>query len=226
MGGWRDTLDAQAACALQRVPRNFYRRRAVDLAPHLLGLILVHDTPEGVTAGRMIEVEAYEGPEDRACHAFGGRRTPRTEVMFGPPAFAYVYFTYGMHWMFNVVSAPEEVPHAVLVRSIEPVCGTDLMAKRRSGMLPLAEGPARMARAMGITGRENGMDLVASDLYIAFPPPGMDSPVEYLVTKRIGVEQSGKAKDYPWRFVRKGSPPAAITSATREKDPARAKARG
>lgn len=161
----------------------------------------MHETPEGLSAGRMIEVEAYEGPLDRACHAFGGRRTRRTEVMFGPPGFAYVYLTYGMHWMFNMVAGAPETPHAVLVRSLEPLCGVDLMKARRGGMLPLAEGPARMTQAMGITGLDNGKDLVASDLYIASPPPGMDEAPEYAVTKRIGVENSGEARDYLWRFV-------------------------
>ena len=131
--------------------------------------------------------------------------------MFGPPAFAYVYFTYGMHWMFNVVAGPPGVPHAVLVRSLEPVTGLDLMAVRRRGMLPLAEGPARLTQAMDVTGRENGKDLVDSCLHIALPPPGLDSPFDYLVTKRIGVENSGEAKDYPWRFAVGGTPPSRRT---------------
>ncbi len=197
----KDKIDAAAVAGLRRVPREFYEFRALDLAPRLLGMILAHETPDGLAAGRVTETEAYEGPEDRACHAFGGRRTARTELMFGPPGYAYVYFTYGMHWMFNVVAGQKETPHAVLVRSIEPLTGLDLMARRRNGALPLAEGPARMTQALGITGADNGKDLVSSDLYIAFPPKGMDSRVDYLVTKRIGVDNSGEARDYPWRFV-------------------------
>jgi DNA-3-methyladenine glycosylase len=212
-----DRLDAAALKRLARIPREFYGRRALELAPRLLGLLLVHETPEGVTAGRLTEVEAYEGPGDRACHAFGGRRTARTQVMFGPPGYAYVYFTYGMHWLFNVVAAQEEVPHAVLVRSIEPVTGLDLMTKRRSGVVPLAEGPARMTQAMDITGRDNGKDLVSSDLYIAFPSRGIDAPADYLVTGRVGVEYSGEARDYPWRFVAKGSRPAKARFTARER---------
>jgi DNA-3-methyladenine glycosylase len=210
-----DRLDASLLNGLRRVPREFYRVRALDLAPRLLGLILVHETPDGVTAGRLTEVEAYEGPEDRASHAFGGRRTARTDVMFGPPGHTYVYFTYGMHSLFNVVAAPEEVPHVVLVRSIEPLTGLALMAKRRGGALPLAEGPARLAQAMDITGHDNAKDLVSSDLYIAFPPQGLDEPVDYAVTCRIGVEGSGEARDYPWRFVEKGSAPARPRSRAR-----------
>lgn len=198
----RDIVDASTVTRLPRPARDFFDCRALDLAPRLLGMVLAHATPEGLTAGRITETEAYEGPEDRACHAFGGRRTARTEVMFGPPGFAYVYFTYGMHWMFNVVACSVGTPHAVLVRSLEPISGIDLMTRRRGGALPLAEGPGRLAQAMAISRPDNGKDLVNSDLFIAFPPPGMSYPVgNYRVTKRIGVENTGEAKDYLWRFV-------------------------
>ncbi|MGE5579341.1 MAG: DNA-3-methyladenine glycosylase [Bacillota bacterium] len=197
----RDIVDASAITGLRRPTRDFFDSRALDLAPRLLGMVLAHVTPEGLAAGRITETEAYEGPEDRACHAFGGRRTARTEVMFGPPGFAYVYFTYGMHWMFNVVACSVGSPHAVLVRSLEPVSGIDLMERRRRGALPLAEGPGRLAQAMAISGSDNGKDLITSELFIAFPPEEMVYPVDYRITKRIGVENSGEAKDYPWRFV-------------------------
>ncbi|MGI6632651.1 MAG: DNA-3-methyladenine glycosylase [Bacillota bacterium] len=222
---------------LPRLDRQFYSARALDVAPRLLGMVLARVTSEGVTAGRIIETEAYEAPEDRACHAFGGRRTRRTEVMYGPPGHAYVYFTYGMHWMLNVVAAAEGTPHAVLIRSIEPICGLSLMAKRRRGMLPLAEGPARLCQALGITGADNGVDLVgmpgmakmariagmpgtagtpgiagmpSSTIFIARPPDTIDPSPEYLVTKRVGVGNSGGAKHYPWRFVVKGTAPAKM----------------
>ncbi len=194
-------MDATMIAELKRLPRDFYRRRALELAPMLLGMILVHDTPDGLTAGRITESEAYEGPEDRACHAFGGRRTTRTKVMFGPPGFAYVYFTYGMHWMVNVVAAGEGVPHAVLIRSVEPIGGAEIMEERRKGAVPLATGPGRLTQAMGITGADNGKDLCGSELFIGYPPPAMARKVDYAITKRIGVENSGDAKDYLWRFV-------------------------
>jgi DNA-3-methyladenine glycosylase len=212
---------------LPRLTSELCSVRALELAPRLLGMILARWTPEGLTAGRIIEVEAYEGPEDRACHAFGGRRTNRNEVMYGPPGRAYVYFTYGMHWMLNVVAAPEGIAHAVLIRSIEPVCGTQLMAKRRRGMMPLAEGPARLCQALAITGADNGTGLTEGfrgtrgampasageddrEIFIAKPPEGLHQPPPYLVTKRVGVGNSGEAKHYPWRFVVKGTGPAGM----------------
>lgn len=206
----RDKMGANEVRVLSRLPKEFYAARALDLAPRLLGMILVHDTPDGVTAGRVIESEAYEAPEDRACHAFGGRRTERTEVMYGPPGHAYVYFTYGMHWMFNVVAAPAETPHAVLIRSLEPVLGVALMSERRGGMLPLAEGPARMCQAMGISRIDNGKDLASSNLYIAQPPKSLSEQSRYLVTKRVGVGNSGEARDYLWRFVVRDTTPARM----------------
>lgn len=197
----RDVIDGDTVMSLSRPSRDFYLGRAVEAAPRLLGMILAKAAPDGIAAGRITEVEAYEGPQDRASHAFGGRRTPRTEVMFGPPGFAYVYFTYGMHWMFNVVVGPEDVPHVVLVRSLEPVCGAELMEKRRGGSLPLAEGPGRLTQALGISRQDNGKDLLASDLFVALPPKGLDDPVCHRVTGRIGIDNSGEARDYLWRFV-------------------------
>lgn len=201
MGKAMDTLGVHQLDLLKCPTRDFYRRRALEVAPDMLGLILVRVTPDGTTAGRIIEAEAYEGPEDRACHAFGGRRTQRTEVMFGEPGFAYVHFAYGMHWMLNVVTGDVGTPHGVLIRSIEPLLGVDLMSKRRHGATPLAIGPGRLTQAMEITGADNASDLIRGDLYIAYPAPPMSYPVKHVITKRIGIQNTGEAKDYPWRFV-------------------------
>ncbi len=159
--------------ALPRLPPDAYLDRALTVAPRLLGTLLVSDSPEpsesehALTAGIITETEAYEGPEDRACHAFGGRRTPRNEVMWGHPGRAYVYFTYGMHYMLNVVVAGEGTPHAVLIRSIHPVSGISLMQKRRGGKTPLGVGPGRLCQAMAIGRSHNGVDLSGDSLYIA-----------------------------------------------------------
>jgi DNA-3-methyladenine glycosylase len=226
------TLGDQDILNLPRLTSRSCSVRALELAPRLLGTILVRLTPEGLTAGRIIEVEAYEGPEDRACHAFGGLRTSRNEVMYGPPGRAYVYFTYGLHWMLNVVAAPEGTPHAVLIRSIEPIAGIELMAERRKGTVPYAEGPGRLCQALSITGADNGTGLTEEcraeayrassgaapegsvraryDIFVAYPPEGMDRRPPYLVTKRVGVGNSGEAKHYPWRFVVKGTGPSKM----------------
>jgi len=203
----------------ERLPRSFYARHGLQVAPELLGLVLVHETPEGTTAGRIVEVEAYIGPEDRACHAFAGRRTRRNEIMWGPAGYAYVYFVYGMHYCLNVVCGEEGTPHAVLIRGMEPVLGLDLMASRRgfvppsSSPLPrflhmLAAGPGRLCQAMGITTAQNGTDLVTGPLYLVTGKPcsAHEQPPAVACGPRIGIGYAGEAQAYPWRFYIPGSP--------------------
>lgn len=118
-----------------RLPRSFYRRPVLELAPMLLGAELVHESPDGTASGLIVEVEAYKGPEDRAAHSYGGRRTERTEIMFADGGHAYVFQIYGVHYCFNVVAARLGEPEAVLIRAVEPVLGIDLMARRRGIVL-------------------------------------------------------------------------------------------
>ena len=113
------------------LPRSFYARGVLTVARDTIGKILVLERDSGVLAGRIVESEAYRGPEDRAAHSFGGRRTARTEVMFGPPGHAYVFFVYGMHFHLNLVTTREGSPHAVLIRAVEPLEGIAEMAQRR-----------------------------------------------------------------------------------------------
>lgn len=171
------------------------RRDVVAAAPALLGSTLVR----GEMSARIVEVEAYRS-DDPACHAYQ-RRTPRTEVMYGPPGVAYVYFNYGVHWMLNVVAHAPEDPAAILVRAAVPLEGLDQMRANRQTSKDenLLSGPGKLARAFGITGVDNGIDLFAD------PPEAMKliAPHEAVTNvrtgPRIGIAE-GKWHDVPWRF--------------------------
>lgn len=181
------------------LPRSFYARDTVAVARELLGNIIVNYTPEGIIAGRIVETEAYvQG--DPACHAARGI-TPRNSVMFGPPGHAYVYFIYGMHYCFNVVTAPEGVGEAVLVRALEPLEGLPLMRanRKRERLTDLCSGPAKLVQALGITRRHNGTDLTEPPLVIL---KGAE-PAENIVTStRIGINEAEKL---PLRFYLEGN---------------------
>ncbi len=187
--------------------RSFYLRPTLAVARALLGQVLVHDGQDGQTAGRIVEVEAYRGPRDRAAHSWGGRRTPRTETMYGPPGHAYVYFIYGMHHCMNVVTQPPERPEAVLIRALEPLAGVDLMRARRglagAPAWRLCRGPGALCRALGITRAHDRVDLTAGPLRIlegAAVPPRLVAR-----TPRIGVAYAGRDALRAWRFVMRGS---------------------
>ena len=187
--------------------RSFYLQPTLRVARALLGKVLVHDSPEGRAAGRIVEVEAYRGPRDRAAHTAGGRRTPRNETMWGPPGHAYVYFVYGMHYCVNVTTQPPGVPEAVLLRALEPLDGIELMRARRG--LPegpvwkLCRGPGALCRAMGLTRAQDGADLVHGRLRIVDAAP---TPASLIArTARIGVASAGTDALRPWRFLVRGS---------------------
>jgi DNA-3-methyladenine glycosylase len=190
------------------LPRRFYLQPTLRVARALLGKILVHDAPDGLAAGRIVEVEAYRGPRDRAAHSRGGHRSARNEVMYGPPGHAYVYFVYGMHHCVNVVTQPREVPEAVLIRALEPVTGVELMRRRRG--LPaappwrLCRGPGALCRALAITRSENGADLGRGPLRILSAPGVPTSAVRR--TPRIGVAYAGSHAGFRWRFLVADSP--------------------
>lgn len=178
--------------------RAWFDRSAELLAPDLLGALLVHDTPAGRIAGRIVEVEAYLGPEDLAAHSARGR-TPRNAAMFGPPGHLYVYFVYGMHHCANVVCGPGPKPEAVLLRGVELVEGEGL-ARARRGSAPtarLASGPGNLAAAFDIDRRLNGADLLAGPIRLV---PAA-APVDVVRTPRIGVAYAGEWANRRLRFV-------------------------
>ena len=173
------------------LPHTFYERPARAVARALLGKVLVH----GERAGRIVETEAYVGAHDLACHASRGR-TARTAILWGPPGRAYVYFVYGMHWCFNAVTGREGRPAAVLVRGLEPVSGFDEPIR--------LDGPARLCRALDITGAQNGSDLVTSALRILDAPAVPGRNVER--GPRIGVDYAAEWAQAALRFWVRGSP--------------------
>lgn len=185
---------------MRRLPRSFYARPVLEVARDTLGKVLVHETPEGRVSGRIVEAEAYSGPEDRAAHSYGGRRTQRTEVMFGPPGHAYVFFVYGMHWHFNLVTTAAGLPHAVLIRAVEPLEGVELMAERRgiaASRRELTNGPGKLCRAFAIDRAAYGCDLTRSDgpLYL------LDGPSPKVArSPRIGVDYAGSWATRLFRF--------------------------
>jgi len=185
------------------LPRKFYERPTLQVARGLLGMRLVHDTGTARGAGLIIETEAYIGEQDQACHARAGR-TPRTQVMYGLPGHAYIYFNYGMHWLFNCVTEALGFPAAVLIRALYPTEGLDLIAIRRArrSRQHWTDGPGKLTQALGINGpQHNGMDLCnpKSVIYIEEGLSISDSSVT--TSPRVGlnnVSEPWKSKN--WRF--------------------------
>ena len=189
--------------ALEPLPIEFYLRPLLEVTADLLGRLLVHRAPDGVSAARLVETEAYDGPGlDPASHAHRGP-TRRNAVMFGPPGHLYLYFTYGMHWCANVVCAPAGTAQAVLLRAGEPVCGTERMQARRPASRPrdLARGPARLCAALGLAGWANGLPLDRPPVLLTAGWPVPDDQVAW--TGRVGVTA---AADRPWRALVAGHP--------------------
>ncbi len=176
-----------------RLEHGFYLQDTLTVARSLIGMHLVHRLEGERRVGRIVETEAYLGPEDRAAHSSRGR-TPRTEVMFGPPGHAYVYLIYGMWHCLNVVTAPQGVPHAVLLRALEPL----------EGLTERTSGPGLLCRALRIDRRSNGVDLRGASLWIE--PPRTRRPVRLGRSARIGVEYAGEWAQRPWRFFDRDSP--------------------
>lgn len=189
--------------SLEPLPQEFYAPSARQLARDLLGRLVVSTIGGARCVARIVETEAYLGPHDPASHAAGWRRTARTEVMYGEPGALYVYFTYGMHWCANVVAEREGFPGAVLLRAVEPLEGVETMRRRRGGVADrlISAGPARLAQALGISGKHNGHRLDAAPLWIAAGTPVPRRA--QLAGPRVGISQ---AVDWKLRFCLRDSP--------------------
>jgi DNA-3-methyladenine glycosylase len=197
-------LKAGAATQARKLTRDFYARPVLTVARDCIGKVLVHVTPEGETAGRIVEAEAYRGPLDLAAHSARGL-TRRTAAMFGPPGYAYVFRLYGSSWAMNLVTTAEGQPHAVLIRALEPVRGLELMARRRRMPLhsrELSNGPGKLTQALAITGEDYGRDLCGPELYLedAGLPAGRIGR-----SPRINVDYAGDWAARPWRFYERGN---------------------
>lgn len=179
---------------LAPLSRQFFARHTLRVARDLLGHFLVHETPQGRLVGRIVEVEAYRGPTDPASHAF--RRTARSQIMWGRPGTAYVYFTYGNHFCMNVVTEAEGKAGAILLRAVEPVGGTEIMRKNRgvNDDRLLTSGPGRLTQAFGVGRAQNGADLGHPPLYLA---RGRTTRIPVRTGPRIGIRV---AVARPWRF--------------------------
>jgi DNA-3-methyladenine glycosylase len=187
-----------------KIQRSFYAQPTIRVARQLLGKYLVRRHPDGKTVGKIVETEAYVGPHDLACHAAKGR-TARTEVMFGPPGHAYVYFIYGVYYCLNIVT--EEVGHAsaVLIRALEPIEGIELMQKRRGldELRKLVSGPGKLCLAMAIDKALNSADMSRGN--VLYVEDRGERAAKIVARPRIGVDYAGKWKDKPWRFLIRGN---------------------
>lgn len=194
---------------MKKLPDSFYRRKDVlAIARDLLGKLLVTRFDRQETIGRIVETEAYNGEIDKASHAYGGRRTSRTEVMYGKGGIAYVYLCYGIHHLFNVVTNLEDVPHAILIRAVEPVKGINIMLQRmRKNELDytVGRGPGNVSKALGIQTIHTGLILSGGEIFIAEDGKKY-KPSEMITSPRIGVDYAAEDALLPYRFFVKDNP--------------------
>ena len=197
----------------QKLDRDFYDRDTLEVSKDLLGKYLIHEFGNEKLVGKIVEVEAYKGPADKAAHSYSGKITKRNRVMFGPPGYAYVYTIYGMYQCMNVVTEPEGNPCAVLIRAVEPIDGKDIMAKKRFGKTfdslskrerkNISNGPGKLCIALKITKEDYGQDLCGDKIYIAC---GQEpEQIDISTSTRINIDYAEEAVHYPWRFYISGN---------------------
>ncbi|MFI4938450.1 MAG: DNA-3-methyladenine glycosylase [Candidatus Berkiellales bacterium] len=191
------------------LPRSFYLNEDVlTMSQALLGKFLVTRIGHQLTSGMIVEAEAYNGVDDRASHAFNDRRTARTETMYQKGGVAYIYLCYGIHHLFNAVTAEADVPHAVLIRAVEPIDGIEIMLQRRRMHkinYKLTSGPGMFTQALGITTEFNGHLLTQAPIWIE-ERGVVISKKDIVATPRIGIDYAKEHKDLPWRFCLRNSP--------------------
>lgn len=197
---------------MKKLDREFYNRDSVIVAKELLGKLLVHEMDGHRVSARIVEAEAYMGITDKAAHSYGGKRTPRVEVMYGGPGYSYIFTIYGMHRCFNIVTREEGNPQAVLIRAVQPAEGIEWMAHERYGKTfgeltrsqkkGLTNGPGKLCTSLSIGSSFNGVDLCGNEIYVE---EDGEQDISIVSTTRIGVDHAEEAKDYPWRFYIEGN---------------------
>jgi DNA-3-methyladenine glycosylase len=199
---------------MEILDRNFYTRDTLTVAKELLGKVLVHQTSKYTVAGRIVETEAYLGPEDKAAHSYGGKVTPRVEIMYNIGGFSYIFTIYGMYQCFNIVTEQQGTPQAVLIRALEPVDHLDFMAYRRfdkayselssKQIKDLTNGPGKLCIAMGLGKEQNKIDMCvrnhADDIYV-YDDGCKDFEIE--ASPRINIDYAEEYVAMPWRFIMK-----------------------
>lgn len=188
---------------MSKIPSHVFQSLHVaELSKFLLGKLLCTQIDGVLTSGKIVETEAYEGRIDKASHAYGGRFTNRTSTLYEAGGIAYIYLCYGIHNLFNVVSAPEGTPHAILIRGIEPLTGIDVMMKRRgmSQLKPsLTAGPGALSKALGLSRAHNGIHLTGDEVWLE--DSGIQlSPDEIVAAPRIGVDYAAEHAQWPYRY--------------------------
>lgn len=201
-----------------KLNKEFYSRDTITVAKELLGKILVHNIDGQLLKGKIVETEAYLGIKDKAAHSYGGRRTKRVEVMYGPAGVAYVYLIYGMYYCFNIIAQREGIPEGVLIRGIEPIENIDKMAMNRFNRpyselsnyqkKNLTNGPGKLSMAFNIDKELYGIDLCGNTLYLE---EGKKEDFNIVETTRIGIDYAEEAKDFPYRFYIKDNPYVSVT---------------
>ena len=194
---------------MSKLPADFYQREDVlVISRELLGKVLCTNFHGKLTSGIIVETEAYAGVTDKASHAYGGRRTKRTETMYAKGGSAYVYLCYGIHHLFNIVTNKENIPHAVLIRAIQPRDGIEIMLQRRNKKKvdqSLTAGPGSLTRALGITVKDSGTFLMDNLIWLEDQNIQINNQ-NILATPRVGIQYAGKDAQNPWRFQIENSP--------------------